>query len=362
MGVSIIIDFSRSRALMKTAKKHASQALEADALHFSTDVWSSSVVILGLIAVLLGQRLSINSPALSHWLFHADAIAALGVSVIVVYVSVRLGGRTINALLDSAPKGIGSVVEREVSRLSGVSAVRRIRLRQSGPSTFIDVTLAVPRTDSFEEAHDVATKAEAVIQRLLPRSDVMVHIDPIVDNDKSLIESVRSVAARNGMNVHSLQAHDISGHISLDMHAEVPDNLTVIEAHNRITELEKALSRESPQLDSIIIHIEPVGDKEERQTVKPASSQDMQDEVKKLSAQLPRVIDCHNISVFYYGAELSISFHCTLAPNLPIRDAHELTIEMENILRERFSQLRRVIIHVEPPDTNRTPPDLAADN
>jgi cation diffusion facilitator family transporter len=354
MGISIMIDFTRSRALMKTAKKHSSQALEADALHFSTDVWSSSVVILGLIAVLLGQRLNINSPLLSHWLFHADAIAALGVSVIVVYVSVRLGGRTISALLDSAPKGISSVVEREISRLSGVSAVRRIRLRQSGPSTFIDVTLAVPRTASFEEAHDVASRAEVAIQRLLPRADVMVHIDPIIDDDKSLIESVRSVAARHGMNVHSLQAHDVGGHMSLDMHAEVPDNLTVVEAHDRITELEKALSRESPELDSIIVHIEPVGDKEVRQMAKPSSSQNMQDEVKRLSAQLPRVIDCHNISIFYYGAELSISFHCTLAPNLPIREAHELTIEMENILRERFSQLRRVIIHVEPPDKDST--------
>jgi cation diffusion facilitator family transporter len=355
MGISIIIDLTRSRALMKTAKKHSSQALEADALHFSTDVWSSSVVILGLIAVLFGQRLSVSSPVLSHWLFHADAIAALGVSVIVVYVSVKLGKRTINALLDSAPKGIGSEIEREVCRLPGVSAVRRIRVRQSGPATFIDVTLAVPRTASFEQAHGIATRAETLIQRLVPRSDVVVHIDPIVDNDKSLVENVRSIAARNGFNVHSLQVHDVSGHMSLDMHAEVPDTLTVAEAHGRITELEEALKHESSELDSVIIHIEPVGDKEIRRAASPTSSKDVQDEVKKLSAQLPRVIDCHNISIFHYGAELLVTFHCTLAPNIPIKEAHELTLEMENILRERFSQLRRVIIHVEPPDTSDTP-------
>ena len=354
MVVSIVIDLTRSRALMKMAKKHASQALEADALHFSTDVWSSAVVIFGLIAVLIGQKLVTNSPTLAHWLSHADAIAALGVSVIVVYVSIQLGRRTISGLLDSAPKGLGSDIEREVSRLPGVAAVKRLRLRQSGPATFIDITLAVPRTTSFEEAHSVATRAETLVQRLLPRSDVMVHIDPIVDNDKSLVESIRSVAARNGMNVHSLQAHDVGGHMSIDMHAEVPDNLTVVEAHSRITELENALKRESPELDSIIIHIEPMGDKEVRHPASPASSKDVQDEVKKLSAKLPRVIDCHNISIFHYGNELSVSFHCTLAPNLPILEAHELTIEMEKLLRERFSQLRRVIIHVEPPD-----PDIA---
>jgi cation diffusion facilitator family transporter len=356
MAISIIIDFSRSRILMKTAKKTASQALEADALHFSTDVWSSAVVILGLIGVLLGQKLTIHSPTLSHWLFHADAIAALGVSLIVVYVTVNLGRRTVSALLDSAPKGIGANLEREVGKLPGVSAVRRIRLRQSGPATFVDVTLAVPRTTSFEEAHGVATRAETLIQQLVPRSDVMVHIDPIVDNEKSLIESVRSVAARHGTNVHSVQAHDVGGHMSLDMHAEVPDTLTVVEAHDRITELEDAIKTESPELDSIIIHIEPVGDKEVHRPVIPVSSKDVQDEVKKLSTRLPRVIDCHNISIFHYGNELLVSFHCTLAPNLPIREAHELTIEMENILRARFSQVRRVIIHVEPPDTSNTTP------
>ena len=356
MFVSIIIDFTRSRALMRVAKKHASQALEADALHFSTDVWSSVVVIFGLIAVLIGQKFVTNSPTLAHWLSHADAIAALGVSVIVVYISIQLGRRTVNGLLDSAPKGLSSDIEREVSRLSGVTAVKRLRLRQSGPATFIDITLAVPRTTSFEEAHSVATRAETLIQRLLPRSDVMVHIDPIVDNDKSMVETIRSVAARHGINVHSLQAHDVGGHMALDMHAEVPDNLTVVEAHSRITELENALKRESPELDSIIIHIEPVGDKEVRHPASPASSKDVQDEIKKLTAKLPMVIDCHNISIFHYGNELSVSFHCTLAPNLPILEAHELTIEMENLLRERFSQLKRVIIHVEPPDPDNARP------
>jgi cation diffusion facilitator family transporter len=354
MGVSIIIDLTRSRALMRIAKKHNSQALEADALHFSTDVWSSTVVILGLIAVLIGKKIGANNPVLSHWLSHADAIAALGVSAIVVYVSVKLGRRTISALLDSAPKGISVDIEREVSRLAGVAAVKRIRMRESGPATFVDVTLAVPRTTSFEEAHSVATSAEMLIQHLLPRSDVMVHIDPIVDDEKSLVETIRSVAARNGMNVHSLQAHDVGGHMSIDMHAEVPDNLTVAEAHSRTTELEKALKQESPELDSIIIHIEPMGDKEIRHPASPATSKDVQDEVKKLSGKLPRVIDCHNISIFHYGNELSVTFHCTLAPNLPILEAHELTIEMENLLRKRFTQLKRVIIHVEPPDPGNT--------
>jgi cation diffusion facilitator family transporter len=354
MVVSIVIDLTRSRVLMRTAKKHNSQALEADALHFSTDVWSSAVVIVGLVIVFIGQKIVTNSPTLGAWLSHADAIAALGVSVIVVYVSIRLGRRTISALLDTAPQGLGVNVEHELSLLPGVAGVKRLRLRQSGPATFVDVTLSVPRTLSFEESHIIATRAETTIQQLLPRSDVMVHIEPIVDNEKSLVERVRSVAARHGMNVHSLQAHDVGGHLSIDMHAEVPDNLTVVEAHQRITELENALKSESPELNSIIIHIEPMGDKEVRHPVSPTSLKEVQDEVKKLPVKLPRVIDCHNISIFHYGDELSVTFHCTLSPNLPILEAHELTVEMETILRERFSHLKRVIIHVEPPEPDST--------
>ena len=91
MGVSIVIDFSRSRALARVAKKYQSQALEADALHFSTDIWSSSVVIGGLLLVRGADWLGLA------WLTKADALAAMGVAGIVVYISAQLGQRTIAA-------------------------------------------------------------------------------------------------------------------------------------------------------------------------------------------------------------------------------------------------------------------------
>src|SRR5947207_1500819 len=96
MFVSMGVDFWRSRALGKIASKYDSQALEADALHFSTDIWSSAVVVLGLVLVLIGRTYGIS------WLADADPIAALFVAVIVVYVSSRLARRTIDALLDAA--------------------------------------------------------------------------------------------------------------------------------------------------------------------------------------------------------------------------------------------------------------------
>jgi cation diffusion facilitator family transporter len=350
MGTSIVIDVTRSRALMRVAKKHNSQALEADALHFSTDVWSSSVVIAGLAAVALGQWIHDHSHVQADWLFRADAAAALGVSLIVVYVSLQLGRRTVSVLLDSAPHGMTAQIEQEVARLSGVSAVQRIRLRQSGPATFVDMTLAVPRSASLEEAHDIATRAEVAVQRLLPRTDVMVHIDPVVKDDQSLVEHVRSIAARQGMGIHGLRVQDVRGHLNLEMHVEVPDDLTVSQAHERVTAFEQALRNGSRQLNDIVTHIEPVGDREARRPVSRAGSARVREAILHLPDQLPGVKDCHGISIYRDGNDLSVSFHATMAPNLPISDAHKLTVQLEAVLRARLPELGRVVIHVEPPE------------
>jgi cation diffusion facilitator family transporter len=349
MGASIVIDVTRSRALMRAAKKHNSQALEADALHFSTDVWSSSVVIAGLAAVSLGQWIHDHSHVQADWLFRADAVAALGVSAIVVWVSLQLGRRTVSVLLDSAPQGMAAQIEQEVARVAGVAAVQRVRLRQSGPATFVDMTLSAPRSASFEEAHDIAARAEAAVQQILPHTDVMVHIDPVVKDDKSLVEHVRSVAARQGVGVHGLRIHDVRGRLSMDMHAEVPEDMTLTQAHERVTAFERALRGESPELGDIVTHIEPVGDAEARRPVIRSRSTEVREVISHLPDQLPGVKDCHHISVFQDGNDLSVSFHATMAPSLPIGDAHKLTVQLENLLRARLPELGRVVIHVEPP-------------
>jgi divalent metal cation (Fe/Co/Zn/Cd) transporter len=199
------------------------------------------VVIAGLIAVSIGELIKNSNPGLASWLFRADAIAALGVSGIVIYVSVQMGRRSISTLLDSTPQGINATVERAVASLPGVLAVDRIRSRQSGPSIFVDMTLAVARTASLEESHSIASSAESIVQKLLPRSDVMVHIDPVARDNNSLVERVHSVAGKQGISVHGLHMHDVRGNLSLELHAEVPDNLSVNQAHEQVTRLEKVL-------------------------------------------------------------------------------------------------------------------------
>lgn len=173
MATSIIIDASRSRVLARAAKKYKSQALEADALHFQTDIWSSSVVILGLLLVMVGEWF----PALA-WLRGADAVAALGVSVLVIWVSWQLGRRTVDALLDSAPAGMEERILTAVEAVPGVRNCHAIRVRYSGPVLFIDLHVLVDGRQSLFEAHALTETIEGVIQQIAPEADVTVHPEP----------------------------------------------------------------------------------------------------------------------------------------------------------------------------------------
>ncbi|MEW5941482.1 MAG: cation diffusion facilitator family transporter, partial [Chloroflexota bacterium] len=175
MGASIIVDATRSRILMAAARKHNSQALEADALHFSTDIWSSSVVILGLIGVLLARAF----PSLV-WLEKADAVAALVVAVIVIYVSGELGVRSIQALIDAAPKnGEADKIVETVTALKEVNDVHAVRIRPSGAGWFVDMHVTMDGNLSLEESHAITEKIETIVAGILPKSDVTVHVEPV---------------------------------------------------------------------------------------------------------------------------------------------------------------------------------------
>ncbi len=173
MGTSIVVDISRSRALSRTARKFRSQALEADALHFSTDIWSSAVVILGLVCVIVGRWV----PSLG-FLHHADAVAAIGVALIVVYVSGQLTVRTIQALLDVAPSGLEKNIIATVESLPGVSNCHSVRMRYSGPQLFVDIHVLVDGNQSLRDAHKLTDEIEETIQKLVPSADVTVHPEP----------------------------------------------------------------------------------------------------------------------------------------------------------------------------------------
>lgn len=174
MLVSIAIDFTRSRILKRAAKKYNSQALEADALHFSTDIWSSCVVILGLILVKVSEYL----PGIP-WLKEADSVAALGVSAIVAYVSIEMGIRTVMALMDTSPEGMEQKVKGIVESIKGVSDCHKVRVRSSGPIMIADVHVRMSPKTSIKTAHEKTLQIQEKIRQEIPGMEITIHVEPV---------------------------------------------------------------------------------------------------------------------------------------------------------------------------------------
>jgi len=163
---SIVIDISRSRALSRVAKKHNSQALEADALHFSTDIWSSTAVLIGLLCVDF-----FDFP-------YADPIAALIVAVIVLYVCYQLGKRSIDVLLDRAPEQSVKYIEEILNEHIEIQEYHNLRVRASGADTFITFNIHINPDTSFVEAHRFCDHLEKDIAKKITRSVVFIHVEP----------------------------------------------------------------------------------------------------------------------------------------------------------------------------------------
>jgi cation diffusion facilitator family transporter len=162
---SIIIDFTRSRALMKVAKETNSQALEADALHFKSDILSSCVVLFGLILSLAGVK-------------NSDTFAAIGVSMFVLHAGWQLGRRTIDTLIDTAPLGIAEKAREIMIKVPGVLDAERVRARAYGAATFIDAEVIFDRNLTLVQTHNITTQIRQQISTQLPGADITIHAKP----------------------------------------------------------------------------------------------------------------------------------------------------------------------------------------
>src|SRR5438132_5129297 len=245
MGLSIGVDTWRSRALGRIAEKYDSQALDAVALHFSTDVWSSSVVILGLMLVLMGRAVHVD------WLRDADPVAALVVAGIVVHVSWRLARKTIDALLDAAPAGVRSQIIDAVRRVQGVIEVDRVRIRRAGNRYFADVSVGLARTVTFQHSGQVAAAVTDAVHRVLPDADVTVNSIPRADRTENIFDQIRAVATRHNLNVHDVSVQDLHGRLHVEQHLELDERLSLKEAHDRVSALQAEMREQRPDISSV---------------------------------------------------------------------------------------------------------------
>ena len=340
--VAMAIDYSRSRALRLAAQKHSSQALEADALNFSTDIWSSAVVLLGLICV----RLS-NSFALG-WLAKADAAAALGVAMIVAWVSLKLGKKAADDLMDRVPEQLRDQVAAAAAGVPGVREVKQVRVRRSGPEFFTDVTLTVNNTAPLEGAprHRHANRDGGARRAPLGRRAGARRAGRRSGADA--ITTVRMLAARHGLGAHGIRIYVEEGRRVMELHLEVDAALRLEDAHRQATLFEQALHEAIPGLTRVVTHLEPAGDTSATVQAEPSGAAQVEAVIRQFVAASGLAHEPHDLNVQRVGDELAVSVHCVLDPDTGIIDAHGFTQRLETFLRQQVPNVGRVLIHVEP--------------
>lgn len=346
MIFSMGVDWWRSRVLGRIANKYDSQALEADALHFSTDIWSAGVVVLGLALVLLGRTYHVD------WLRDSDPVAAVLVAGIVVSVSWRLARRTIDALLDAAPPGVRSQIYDAVSRVDGVLEVDRVRIRRAGNRYFADLAVGLARTVTFQRSGQLASAVTDAVHRVLPDADVTVQPLPRAQHSENIFDRIRAVATRRNLNVHDISVQDLAGHLHVEQHIELDERMSLKDAHDQVTELEADMRRDVPEISDILTHIEsePATIEKPEELVGDA---ELEHRLKAVASQFPEILDVHDFVFKRVRDRLFVSCHCTLSDDLPLSRVHDIQTELEIRFKQDAPELFRVLIHPEPSTDNR---------
>jgi cation diffusion facilitator family transporter len=346
MLISMGVDFWRSRALGRIATKYDSQALEADALHFSTDIWSSAVVILGLLLVQLGRATGVD------WLRDADPMAALVVAGIVTWVSWRLARKTIDALLDAAPPGARNQIMNAVQNIEGLLEIDRVRIRRAGNRYFADLSIGLARNVTFQRSEQVADAVTAAVKRVLPNADVVVRSVPRAVNTENIFDRIRAVATRNNFNVHDISVQDLKGKLHVEQHLELDEGLSLKDAHDRVTRLEGEMRKDVPEIASILTHIES-----EPATIETGDEivrdRALEGRLKAITGEFPEILDMHEVQFKRVRGRLYVSCHCTMRDDLPLSRVHDLQTELEIRMKQEAPELFRVLIHPEPLTDNR---------
>ncbi len=343
--LSIAVDYTRSRQLARVAREVHSQALEADALHFGTDIWSSIAVLVGLGAAFAGEHFHIRQLEL------ADPIAALLVSLIILKVTYRLARETVDALLDATPPQMRRELVDAIRHVPDVLSVDDLRMRRAGTRYFADVSIGVPRTSTFQRSEQIVLEATEAVQRVMPGTDVVMRTVPFARKGESVFDRVRAVAQRANLAIHDVTVQDMDGGLTVELHLELPEKTPLREAHDITTRIEAEMRREVSEIRSVVTHIEAEGGTIEP-AVRLADDRALEEQVRRAAEGFPEIEDVHNVVALRTGEHLQMSCHCSMPDDLPMGAVHRIITQMEaNFLRER-PDVDRLLIHPEPVTDN----------
>ncbi len=336
IAASIAVDFFRARTLNRVAQKTSSQALEADALHFSSDMWSSIAVLIGLGGVALGYS-------------RADAAAALVVAIFIGIAGVRLGRRTIDTLTDAAPAGVSERVAAIARRVPGIVTVERVRARPAGPALFVDLAVGVNRTLPLDRVTAIKERLMQAVRAGLPEAEVTITTEPRALDDETVRERVMLIARNRGLAVHHVAVQALAERLAVSFDLEVEGTLPLNAAHETASQLEEAIREELGPEVEVETHIEPLP------AVVLAGHDAAAGRVAEiggaltaLAAEIVGLGEVHDVRVRETPDGEIVNFHCRVDPTLSVSVVHDLVDAAERRLRRRFPSISRVIGHAEP--------------
>jgi cation diffusion facilitator family transporter len=333
---SIATDFLRARALSRFAAATSSQALEADALHFSSDMWSSAAVLAGLAGIRFGY----------NW---ADSAAALVVALFVCLAGWRLGRRTIDTLTDTAPEGVAERISAAARRIRNVVSVERVRTRQVGAMVFGEIEVGASRTLPLDRVESLKSDIAAAVTAAVPQAQINVSVIPRALDDETVMERVMVIARNRALAVHHVTVQTIGGKLSISLDLEVDGEFSLTAAHDIADGLEAAIRDEFGPTIEVETHIEPL------QMMDVAGRDAVAGEVAAIGSALAELAtasgmlrNVHDVRVRETTNGEIVNFHCDVDPASTVAAVHDLVDRVERGLRQRFPAIKRVIGHAEP--------------
>jgi cation diffusion facilitator family transporter len=334
--ISIAVDFLRARVLYRVAHETSSEALEADALHFGSDMWSSIAVLVGLIGVSFGHP-------------SADAGAAFVVAIFICVAGWRLGRRTIDTLTDTAPTGAAEHITRIAMRVRRVVDVERVRARAVGNRLFVDLVVAVSRTLPFDQASAVKDDIVRALAAEMPEAEAIITTVPRALDNETVLERVMLIARNLALAVHHVTVHAIEGRLAISLDLEVDGELSLGAAHEIASRLEGAVREELGPEVEVETHLEPLQARRlAGHDAGAARVEEVRAALNELALKLGPIREVHEVRVRATGEGEIVNFHCHVDPSLTVHAVHEKVDDVERALRRRWPSIKRVIGHAEP--------------
>jgi cation diffusion facilitator family transporter len=333
---SIGVDFFRWRSLTRIARETRSDALAADAMHFSSDLVSSVLVLIGLGVAALGYP-------------QGDALAAVGVAVFIAIAGYRLGRRTIDTLTDTAPAGVAERLRDIALATPGVVGVETVRVRPAGSQTFAEFEIGVARTAPLDRLSRIKDGLARAVSAEFPEISTTVTATPRMLDEETVLERVLLIAARRRTPVHHVTVQQLEDRLSVSLDVEVDARLSIGAAHGIASKLEAALREELGSETEVETHIEPLTVPNLRGAdVDPDAVARVTESLARAAAHSAIISDVHNVRVRATERGLVINYHCRVEPSLDVATVHAAVDQLEQHARADIPNVARIVSHTEP--------------